>query len=63
MVTKHKSTREQNASKRRVKVGKLQLNKETLKDLSASEKARIKGAARTGPQDKPPEESLIVICH
>jgi len=43
MVTKKKSTGEQEASKGRVKVGKLQLDKETVKDLTDSKQRQIKG--------------------
>ncbi len=38
MVTKKKSTK-----KSRVKVGKLKLNKETVKDLSRGEATKVKG--------------------
>jgi len=38
MVTKKKSTQ-----KSRVKVGKLKLNKETVKDLSRGETTKVKG--------------------
>ncbi len=49
METKKKSTGEKEAKKGRVKVGKLKLNKETVKDLTDSEAKKIKGgaAART----------------
>ncbi len=40
MVTKSKKA---GAKKGRIKVGKLKLNKETIKDLSGSEGKRIKG--------------------
>ena len=40
MVTKSKET---GAKKGTVKVGKLKLNRETVKDLSTEEKKRIKG--------------------
>ena len=42
MVTKKKSTTEKE-ERRRVKVGKLNLSKETMKDLSTREKSRVKG--------------------
>jgi len=45
MVTKKKSSDERKKEKGRVKVGKLNLNKETIKDLSPEEKSRIKGGA------------------
>jgi hypothetical protein len=42
MVTKKKSPNEK-AKRGRVKVGKLSLGRETIKDLSPEEKSRIKG--------------------
>lgn len=49
MVTKSEKIQ---AEKKRVKVGKLQVNKETVKDLSEREQALVKGGAirklRTG---------------
>ncbi len=45
MVTKQKSSDERKKKKGRVQVGKLSLNRETIKDLSPEEKSRIKGAA------------------
>ncbi|MGH9944668.1 MAG: hypothetical protein ACRD9R_20160 [Pyrinomonadaceae bacterium] len=42
MVAKKKSTGQ-------VKVGKLKLNKETLKDLSTEEAKQVKGGARPRP--------------
>ncbi len=46
MVTKSKKT---GAKKGRVKVGKLKLNKETVKDLTGSEGKKIKGGAARTP--------------
>lgn len=40
MVTRAKNT---GAKKGKVKVGKLKLNKETVKDLTSSERKQIKG--------------------
>ncbi len=42
MVTKSKQKSEQEKEKGRVKVGKLQLNKETVKNLTGSERRKIK---------------------
>ena len=47
MVTKKKSTGEKEAKKGRAKLNKLQLNKETVKDLSDSEEKQIKGGILT----------------
>ena len=43
MVTKKKSTSEKEAKKNRVQLKKLTLNKETVKDLSSSDKKKVKG--------------------
>jgi len=43
MVTKKKSTGKQGGKKGRVKVAKLTLNKESVKDLTASQRKQIKG--------------------
>jgi len=43
MVTKKKSTGKKEQKKGRVKVAKLTLNKESVKDLSASQRKQIKG--------------------
>lgn len=45
MVSKMKSTSEKEQKKGRVKVGKLKLNRETVKDLADSEARRVKGGA------------------
>ena len=56
MVTKKKKTDETEAKKGRVKVGKLQLNKETVKDLATNEEKMVRGGAApndarlTGPK-------------
>ena len=44
MVTKSKTV----AGKGKVKVGKLKVNKETVKDLTADEKKQVKGGKLTG---------------
>ena len=49
MVTKRKSTAEKE-KRGRVKVGKLNLSKETIKDLSPKEKSRVKGGAANTPK-------------
>lgn len=46
MVTKSKKTA---AKKGRVKVGKLKLNKETVKDLTGRERKKIKGGVASNP--------------
>ena len=46
MVTKSKQKSEQEKDKGRVKVGKLQVNKETVKNLTSSERRKIKGGVR-----------------
>jgi len=43
MATKKKSTGKKEARKGRVKVAKLTLNKESVKDLTASQRKQIKG--------------------
>jgi hypothetical protein len=43
MVTKSKQKSKQEKDKGRVKVGKLKLNKETVKNLTASNQKRIRG--------------------
>ncbi len=43
MVVKKHNTSEKEESKARVKVGKLKLNKETVKDLTSHQKSKIKG--------------------
>ncbi len=51
MVTKAKQTSKQEEGKGRVKVGKLKLNRETVKELTASEEEQLKGGygAEGGP--------------
>ena len=44
MVTKRKGT-SGTKEKRKVEVGKLNLNKETVKDLAEAEKRKVKGGA------------------
>jgi hypothetical protein len=48
LVTKSKQKSAQKKEKGRVKVGKLQLNKETVKTLTSSERRKIKGGVREG---------------
>lgn len=43
MVVKKKSTSEQGELKGKVKVGKLKLNRETVKDLTSEQQKRVKG--------------------
>jgi len=43
MVTKNKNQAEKEVTKSRVKMGKLQLQKETIKDLAPREQKQIKG--------------------
>ena len=45
MTTRKKSSDKTQKEKGRAKVGKLSLNRETIKNLSAEEKSRIKGGA------------------
>jgi hypothetical protein len=46
MVTKKKSTSTKQAKKGRVKVGKLKLNKETVKNLTDKDQSQLKGGAK-----------------
>ncbi len=46
MVTKKKSPSTKSAKKGRVKIGKLKLSKETIKDLTDKNQSRVKGGAR-----------------
>ncbi len=46
MVTKRKGIREREETKGKVKVGKLNLNKETVKDLADAEAKKVQGGAR-----------------
>ncbi|MBA3768426.1 MAG: hypothetical protein H0W99_15890 [Acidobacteria bacterium] len=48
MVTKPKAA-DKKEKKGRVKVGKLKLNKETVKDLTGSEAKKIKGGKKPKP--------------
>jgi hypothetical protein len=43
MVTKKKNTSEQEAKKGRIKVGKLKLSKETVKDVNTREVRKVRG--------------------
>jgi len=50
MVTKNKNQAEKEVTKSRVKVGKLQLEKETIKDLTPSKQKQVKGGViNAGP--------------
>ena len=46
MVTKNKNREEKADTKNRVKLGKLQLKKETVKDLSPGKQKQIKGGRK-----------------
>ena len=46
MVSKKKSASTKQAKKGRVKVGKLKLNKETVKNLTDRDQSQLKGGAR-----------------
>ena len=46
MVTKNKNRDDKAARKSRVNVGKLQLSKETIKDLTPGKQKQVKGGAR-----------------
>jgi len=46
MVTKKKSTSSKEAKKGRVKIGKLKLSKETIKDLTDKDQRQLKGGAK-----------------
>ena len=50
MVTRNKThkTGEKEEKKGRVKVGKLKVNKETVKDLTGKEAKQVKGGVATG---------------
>lgn len=43
MITKSMETSEQTGQQGRIKIGKLQLNKETVKDLTTSDMKEVKG--------------------
>jgi len=50
MVTKNKNRDEKEATKNRVKVGKLQLSKETIMDLPPGKQKQVKGGAPSAVQ-------------
>ena len=50
MVTKNKNQGEKEVTKSRVNVGKLQLSKETIKDLTPGKQKQVKGG-RVAPQE------------
>ena len=54
MVTKNKNQAEKEVTKSRVKVGKLQLGKETIKDLTPGKQKQIQG----GKMDELPADLL-----
>ena len=43
MVTKRKDNKANEQKKRRAKIGKLKLNKETIKELTADQQRKLKG--------------------
>ena len=49
MVTKNRNQAEKDETKSRVKVGKLQLKKETIKDLTPTQKRQVRGGAIVKP--------------
>jgi len=59
MVKKKKSTEKKQANKGRAKVGKLQLNKETIKELTAQEEKRLRGGRRPIKTD---DTCLVIAC-
>jgi hypothetical protein len=59
MVTKSKKT---GAKKGTVQVGKLKLNRETVKDLSTEEKKRIKGKQASVVTQVQPKNATIATC-
>ena len=58
MVTKSKKT---GAKKGRVKIGKLKLNKETVKDVNASETRKVRGGL-VALVSKGPDASTCKAC-
>ncbi|HEX8073078.1 MAG TPA: hypothetical protein VF546_24235 [Pyrinomonadaceae bacterium] len=54
MVTKQKAADDKTAKQGRVKVGRLKLGKETVKDLSGAETRRVKGGAGIAPDKTAP---------
>ena len=61
MVTKKQRTVQKVATKR-VNVGNLQLNKETIRDLSIREKKGINGGVRPGQETAPAGDSDRPTC-
>ncbi len=49
MVTKKKSPSTKSAKKGRVKIGKLKLSKETIKDLTNKDQRQVKAGVRNRP--------------
>ena len=59
MITKSEKTDEKEANKGKVKVGKLELNRETVKILTGGEQKRIKGGlVAKGVAVPPPSPSV-----
>ena len=46
MVTKRKDNKANEQKKRRAKIGKLKLNKETIKELTADQQRQLKGGVK-----------------
>ena len=59
MVTKKKSTEEETS---RVKVKKLKLNKETVKNLSSEGAKKVRGGVRAAPPSDPNENQCTAWC-
>ena len=59
MVQRKKSAGKKSANKGRVKVGKLQLSKETVRDLTGSEEKRVRGGAKKMKTDA---TCLVIAC-
>ena len=59
MVTKSKDNKATEQTKRRAKVGKLKLNKETIKDLTAGQLRQLKGGIGIRADDTDPKNCNI----
>jgi len=62
MVTKKKSTETDEDKKGRVKVKKLKLNKETVKNLSSEGAKKVRGGVRAAPPSDPNENQCTAWC-
>ena len=62
MVTKSKDDNADERRKRRSNVGKLQLKKETIQDLTASQQKQLKGGQRTQGDDSERPTCTCVTC-